>query len=204
MQNVKMDDESIMPSKIVCIGRNYVDHIYELNNEIPESPVIFIKPNSSISNEIYASKMESIHYEAEISFLIRSNEYYAVGFGLDLTKRDLQSKLKSKGLPWERAKAFDSSAVFSRFVRLDFDIKDISLELYINDVLVQKADYSLMINKPEDILSEVNTFLTLEDGDIIMSGTPKGVGVVHEADVFTGKIYHADRLLIEMAWQVKE
>ena len=103
MKSVRWDGKAVYPSKIVCIGRNYVGHIKELGNEAPQEPVIFIKPNSAISNEIHSCKSEAIHFEGEITFLISSGELRGVGFGLDLTKRDLQSKLKAKGLPWERA-----------------------------------------------------------------------------------------------------
>ena len=139
MNSIKFDGKDIYPSKIVCIGRNYVDHIKELHNEVPKQPVIFIKPNSSISNEICSSKDEVIHYEGEISFLISSNKLKGVGFGLDLTKREVQSDLKSKGLPWERAKSFDGSAVFSDFITFGGNISDLRMELYINSSLVQKG-----------------------------------------------------------------
>lgn len=203
MKNITLNGQSFSPTKIVCVGRNYVDHIYELNNEIPTSPVIFMKPNSSISNDIYSSEKGSVHYEAEISFIVISHTLFAVGFGLDLTKRDLQSELKSKGLPWERAKSFDKSAIFSDFVTLDFDVKKIHMELYINGSLTQHADCSLMIYKPEEILDDIHSFLTLEDGDVIMTGTPKGVGIVHQGDLFTGKIYNGDILIIEKSWIVQ-
>lgn len=108
MKPVKFDGRNVYPSKIVCIGRNYVEHIEELNNEIPKEPVIFIKPNSAISNDIYFNKKDVIHFEGEISFLVKSDKPIGVGFGLDLTKREVQSKLKAKGLPWERAKSFDN------------------------------------------------------------------------------------------------
>ena len=97
---MRLDGNEIFPSKIVCIGRNYVAHIHELGNEIPAEPVIFIKPNSAIAENIHSGEPGEIHFEGEISFLVRAGELAAVGFGLDLTKRDLQSMLKAKGLPW--------------------------------------------------------------------------------------------------------
>ncbi len=203
MKYVVYDGTKVYPSKIVCIGRNYVAHIEELNNEIPSEPVIFIKPNSSISDEIYSLKDEQIHYEAELSFIVKSNELKGVGFGLDLTKREVQDRLKSKGLPWERAKAFDNAAVFSEFYSIDSGIQNLKMELYINDKLVQKALFELMLYKPIEILNEVTKFLTLEDGDILMTGTPKGVGKIHTGDVFIGKIYDKNSLLIEKQWNVK-
>ena len=198
MNKIFLDDIEITPSKVVCIGRNYMDHISELNNEVPEEMVFFIKPNSSISNRLnFPKNQNSCHYEAEISFMIEENKISAVGFGLDLTLREVQSKLKQKGLPWERAKAFNGSAVFSKFVNFSGDISKLEVELYINGELKQKGDYSLMINKPEEIINEANSFLSFEDGDILMSGTPKGVGEFKIGDIFIGRILLEDKILLE-------
>jgi len=203
MNSIKFDGNDIQPSKIVCIGRNYVDHIKELNNQIPATPVIFIKPNSAISSEVYFNESDAIHYEGEITFLIRSGKLFAVGFGLDLTKREIQSELKSKGLPWERAKSFDKSAVFSEFVSYKGSVSDLRMELIINGVLIQNAGYELMLNKPQSILNEIYSFLSLEDNDLVMTGTPKGVGVIQIGDRFVGKIFDKDRLIVEKSWTVK-
>jgi len=203
MKYIIFKTERIYPSKIVCIGRNYVDHIKELGNNIPEQQVIFLKPNSAISEDIFSGKEDSVHYEGEISFLIKSGKISAVGFGLDLTKRGVQKSLKTKGLPWERAKAFDNSAVFSDFVPIIGNINDLSLELFINGSLIQSGSCGLMLNKPEAILNEVKTFLSLENGDIIMTGTPKGVGVINQGDEFTGKIFDGKKLLLETTWIAK-
>jgi 2-keto-4-pentenoate hydratase/2-oxohepta-3-ene-1,7-dioic acid hydratase in catechol pathway len=203
MNRILLDNNEIFPSKVVCIGRNYMDHIAELNNEVPEDMVFFIKPNSSISDKlIFPKNQNSCHYEAEISFLIEDNKITAVGFGLDLTLREVQSKLKEKGLPWERAKAFDGASVFSKFVSFIDDITKLEIELFINGELKQKGDYSLMINKPSEIISEANSFLTFEDGDILMSGTPKGVGSFNIGDVFVGKILYDGKVLIEETFTV--
>ena len=203
MKAVRWDGQDICPSKIVCIGRNYVDHIKELENEIPEEPVIFIKPNCSISKEIYFSECDVIHFEGEITFLISSGEIRGVGFGLDLTKREVQAKLKVKGLPWERAKSFDNSAVFSEFVTFSGSISELRLALYINDRLIQHGGCDLMINTPENLLSEASRFLSFEDGDLIMSGTPKGVGPLRYGDTFIGKIFEKEKLLVEGTWVVR-
>jgi len=203
MKSVKFDGQDVYPSKIICVGRNYVAHIEELNNEIPAEPVIFLKPNSSLSNDILFNENEAIHFEGEISFLVRSGKLFGVGFGLDLTKREVQSKLKAKGLPWERAKSFDKSAVFSEFVKFDGSIPDLRMELHINGSLIQKAGYDLMLNKPNSILDEVNSFLSLEDGDLIMTGTPEGVGIVQVGDIFSGKIFENEKLIVEGSWIVK-
>ena len=198
MKNIILKDGNIFPSKVVCIGRNYTEHIAELNNDTPDEMVFFIKPNSSITNKLVFPKAhESCHYEAEISFLMEEGKISAVGFGLDLTLREVQSKLKAKGLPWERAKAFDNSAVFSKFVNFDGDINKLEVELYINDELKQKGDTTLMINKPAQIIEEVNTFLSFDDGDILMTGTPKGVGQFNIGDEFVGKIIYDGEVLVE-------
>lgn len=203
MNAIVLKNIEIFPSKVVCIGRNYLDHIKELNNETPEEMVFFIKPNSAISNKlVFPKNQNSCHYEAEISFLIEDSKIIAVAFGLDLTLREVQSKLKEKGLPWERAKAFDGAAVFSKFVSFNDDISKLAIELYINGELKQKADYSLMINKPSQIIKEVNSFLSFEDGDILMTGTPQGVGSFKEGDVFVGKIFFDKKIIIEETFRV--
>jgi 2-keto-4-pentenoate hydratase/2-oxohepta-3-ene-1,7-dioic acid hydratase in catechol pathway len=201
MNRINIAGKSCAPSKVVCIGRNYVDHIKELNNEVPDQAVIFVKPNSAIDVQLISNNSEPIHYEAEISFVIENKKITAVGFGLDLTKRSLQSTLKSKGLPWERAKAFDKSAIFSHFVSFSGNVDTLSMQLLINDVLIQHADYDLMIHKPDEIIQEVSSFMSFCDGDILMTGTPKGVGVILKDDTFTGRIYQRDELLIEQQWQ---
>ena len=201
MKSIAWDGKAVYPSKIVCIGRNYAEHIKEFDNEPDQDPVIFIKPNSAISDEVYSSASELIHYEGEITFLIASGELRGVGFGLDLTKRDLQYQLK--GWPWERAKSFDRSAVFSNFVSFSGDVAGLRMELYINDVLVQFGGYDLMLSKPAQMLSQCKSFLTFEDGDLLMTGTPKGVGPVKSGDRYLGRIFDKDKLLVEGSWVVK-
>ncbi len=203
MKAILCDNKATYPSKVVCIGRNYIAHINELNNEIPDQAVIFLKPNSAISSEIYDNAVDEIHYEGEISFLINSGKISAVGFGLDLTKRDIQAALKAKSLPWERAKAFDNSAVFSEFKTFSGNLNQLRMELFINGKLVQQGGCDLMLFKPQSILAEVNSFLTLEDGDVIMSGTPSGVGKVNSGDEFIGKVFEQDEVIVEQRWVVK-
>lgn len=200
MNHIELDKTKLYPTKVICIGRNYVEHIQELNNEMPTEPVIFMKPNSAISASLNVDEKTPIHYEGELCFLIKNDRFYGIGFGLDLTKRELQTSLKSKGLPWERAKAFDKSAVFSDFIQCESDIENYKIELFINEQLIQHADYELMIHKPETLLKEIQSFCTLEDGDIIMTGTPKGVGVVHLGDTFTAKVYYQNKLVINQSW----
>lgn len=200
MNHITCAGRTSTPSKIVCIGRNYVEHIKELNNEMPTQMVFFVKPNSAIGTQLCSAQPEAIHYEAEISFLIHEGKISAVGMGLDLTKRGLQSQLKAKGLPWERAKAFDNAAVFSDFVDFSEEVDALSMQLLINDQLIQHANYALMINKPQQIIDEVTSFMSFADGDILMTGTPKGVGVVNAGDKFTGRLFHKEQLLLEQSW----
>lgn len=202
MQVVKFEDKEFSPSKIVCVGRNYHEHIVELENEVPENIVFFLKPNSSVSNDIIFNHEEEISYEGELCFIVEGSKIVGVGFGFDLTKRKLQSKLKAKQLPWERAKAFDNSAVFSEFVRFN-KIPDIYFKLYKNDKLIQEGGYFDMLNKPHTILNEAKTFLTLNDGDIIMTGTPKGVGQYNKNDIFFAKVFEDGVELIKEKWIVK-
>ena len=202
MKTVKYNNIDTFVSKVVCVGRNYVEHIEELNNEVPQNIVFFNKPNSAITDQLYYIS-EDTRFEGEICFLIKDKKISGVGFGLDLTKADTQGYLKSKGLPWERAKAFDNSAVFSEFVEFSGDIEKLSLELYINEKLVQYATYELMIYKPQDVLTEIESFMSLEDNDIIMSGTPKGVANYKLNDVFVGKILYQNRVIVEKEFIVK-
>lgn len=202
MNSVNYGIQKLQPSKVVCVGRNYVAHIEELGNEVPTQPVIFLKPNSAISNQLVLDQKENIHYEAELSFLIINSELAAVGLGLDLTKRDIQTQLKSKGLPWERAKGFDHSAVFSEFVEAPTDLKNLTIELEINGVIVQQGGVSFMINSPSELLDEVVSFMSFENGDILMTGTPSGVGIVNKADVFIGRVFNGDQLLVSREWRV--
>ncbi len=199
---VKFNDHTIAPSKVVCVGRNYVEHIKELNNTMPSEPVIFIKPNSAITENLVLKGGDEIHYEAELAFIIEGGQLAGVGLGLDLTKRKIQNELKSQGLPWERAKAFDHSAVCSEFVSIPGDIKDLHLELIINGEIKQQGGCSLMIHKPLDLLDEITSFMTLIDGDILFTGTPAGVGRVNANDEFLGRVYNKNQLLIEVCWTV--
>ena len=204
LNQIKLQNEVFCPSKIVCVGRNYVEHIVELGNEVPQQPVIFCKPNTAISEDLYLDSYDDIHYEAELSFLVKENNICAVALGLDLTKRNLQTKLKAKGLPWERAKAFDKAAVFSEFVPFENDFENLSFQLFIDGELRQVANFALMMLKPLQLLAEINNFMTLLDGDIIMTGTPKGVGKIKAGSTFSGKLFRGDVLLLDKEWKVKE
>jgi 2-keto-4-pentenoate hydratase/2-oxohepta-3-ene-1,7-dioic acid hydratase in catechol pathway len=201
MQTITVNGQSVTPSKIVCVGRNYVAHIEELGNEMPEHMVVFNKPNSAIT-DILRSQMggEPLHYEGELCFMVKAGALHAVGFGLDLTKRELQSRLKEKSLPWERAKAFDGAALFSEFVSLPEDLASLSLELTVDGAPRQEGGVELMMYPPEAILKELTAFITLEDGDIIMTGTPAGVGAIHTGERFEAQVLAAGRSLLSATW----
>jgi len=201
MQSVEVCGRTVYPTKIVCIGRNYVAHIRELANDIPDSMVVFNKPNSAIS-AILRSRIgdENLHYEGELAFTVDKSRLSAVGFGLDLTRRGLQSELKQKGLPWERAKAFDGAALFSAFVALPGELESLALRLTVDGQLRQAGGVELMLYRPEAILRELSTFTTLEDGDIIMTGTPAGVGEVRPGQVFEGQVFHGEIRLVTANW----
>jgi 2-keto-4-pentenoate hydratase/2-oxohepta-3-ene-1,7-dioic acid hydratase in catechol pathway len=200
MNVVIVDKKQVTPSKIICIGRNYVDHIEELGNEVPDEMVVFLKPNSAISSQLQSFHQENLHYEAELCFLYQEGRFSAVAVGLDLTKRTLQAKLKAKGLPWERAKAFNGSAVFSDFVLIDNMDNSLSLSLTIDGEIIQSGGVELMMVKPNEILTQLQDFMDLEDGDIVMTGTPKGVGEITSGSQFIGEVIHQDKTLVSSIW----
>ena len=185
--------------KIICIGRNYAEHAKELGNEIPENPVIFMKPDTAIlkkGSDFYIPEFsDDVHYELEVVLKISkggkyiqedkaSNYFDEIGLGIDFTARDLQSKLKEKGLPWELAKGFDGSAVVSEFYKKsDFDMRNLSFSLMENKEKVQDGNTSMMIFSPEKIIAFVSQYFTLKTGDLIFTGTPQGVGKVEENDI---------------------
>lgn len=203
MNRVQFNGKEVTPTKIVCVGRNYVDHIKELDNRVPDEPLIFTKHNSSISTEVRVIPGQLIDYEGEISFLVRGGAIVGVGFGLDLTLRDAQQRAKDEGLSWDRAKCFDGSAMFSGFVPFDGDLSALQMDLSVNGEARQQGSYHLMINKPEDLLTEIASFMTMQDNDILMTGTPKGVGPIHVGDRLHGRIHIDDRVLTEKSWVVQ-
>ncbi|TAG23848.1 MAG: FAA hydrolase family protein [Cytophagia bacterium] len=198
--------------KIICIGRNYADHIAELNNEQPDAPVIFSKPDTAqmrLGDAFYYPDFsQDIHHEVEIVLKISkigknieqkfAHKYYdEIGVGIDFTARDLQAKLKAKGLPWELAKAFDRSAPVSEFVpKTDFaDLQNLNFHLDINGETRQSGNTSMMLFKMDYIISFVSQYFTLKKGDFIFTGTPKGVGPVKIGDRLTA--YVEDRKMLE-------
>jgi 2-keto-4-pentenoate hydratase/2-oxohepta-3-ene-1,7-dioic acid hydratase (catechol pathway) len=191
--------------KLICIGRNYVDHIDELNNERPEEPVVFIKPDSSIlpkEQDFYIPEFSNdVHYEVEVLVKIKkvgkhiakefAHKYYdEIGLGIDFTARDLQSKLKAKGLPWEKAKGFDGSAVIGNWVSKNKfkDVDHLGFTLSKNGEKVQDGNTALMLWKIDEIIAHVSTYFMLKKGDIIFTGTPAGVGKVTPNDYLVGTL----------------
>jgi len=189
--------------KIVCVGRNYVAHARELGNEVPSDPVIFIKPATALSSPDNPFSIPSfsneIHYECELVLRIakpvrqlKKEETLscvdAITAGIDFTARDLQQQLKEKGLPWEKAKAFDGAAVVGTWMPIDQfpNKKDIHFCLYKNRAIVQQASTAQMIFDFETLLSHISMYFTLEPGDLVFTGTPAGVGPVEPGDVLEG------------------
>ena len=184
--------------KIICIGRNYSEHAKELGNDIPEKPVIFIKPDTAVlkGSDFYIPEFSNdVHYELEVVVKISKGgkyipketapkHYEEIGLGIDFTARDLQSELKSKGLPWELAKGFDGSAVVSKFFKKeDYNLDALSFSLLKNKDKVQDGNSKDMMFNIDDIIAFVSQYFTLRVGDLIFTGTPKGVGNVAENDV---------------------
>ena len=191
--------------KIICVGRNYTDHIKELENNKPKEPVLFLKPDSSIilNNKPFfiPDFSQNIHYELELIIKISrigkhiqekfSHKYYDfIGLGIDSTARDLQSDLKSKGLPWEKSKAFDGSCFISKWInKSEFnDVNNLNFKLNKNGNTVQKTNSKLMLWKIDELISYISTFFTLKIGDVIFTGTPAGVGKVLIGDNLEGFI----------------
>ena len=189
--------------KIICIGRNYVDHIEELKNERPAEPVVFIKPDSAILLKqhpfVIPEFSEDIHHEIEIIVKINkvgkyiepkfAHKYYdEISVGIDFTARDLQASLKAKGLPWEKSKAFDGSAVLGDFLPKEqfSSLEKLTFELTNNNKIVQKGDSSLMLWNIDELIAHVSQYFTLKIGDIIFTGTPAGVAAVQPDDVLEG------------------
>lgn len=191
--------------KIICIGRNYAKHIEELKNEKPEHPVLFLKPDTAILSKnapfVIPSFSSNIHYEVEVLVKISKvgkyvqpkfahNYYNEIGLGIDFTARDIQNNCKTKGLPWEKAKAFDGSALVGKFVsKSKFkDVNNIDFSLQQNGEIVQQGNTKAMLWKIDELIAYVSQYFTLKTGDIIFTGTPEGVGKIEENDQLIGSI----------------
>jgi len=200
MSTITFNGREIRPGKVICVGKNYAAHISEMNSVPAENMVVFMKPATAIGTELHAVMDEPLHYEGEICLLVQQGMIAGVGFGLDLTKRETQSKLKAAGLPWERSKAFTGSALFSEFVPAPADLSELGVELIVDDATRQKGDVSLMLYPPDIILAELKQFLLLEDFDVIMTGTPAGVGAVQRGEQFVGRILAGEQTLTSGTW----
>ncbi|WP_417351801.1 fumarylacetoacetate hydrolase family protein [Flavobacterium alkalisoli] len=191
--------------KIICIGRNYASHIEELKNERPDEPVIFLKPDTAVVQKqfpfVIPEFSNDVHYEVEVLVKINkvgkyidakfAHKYYdEIGLGIDFTARDVQAKLKEKGLPWEKAKAFDGSAVIGDFINKSElgSLDSMNFELTKNDEVVQKGNTQNMLWKIDELVAYVSQYFTLRTGDVIFTGTPEGVGKVNPDDVLEGSI----------------
>jgi 2-keto-4-pentenoate hydratase/2-oxohepta-3-ene-1,7-dioic acid hydratase in catechol pathway len=191
--------------KLICIGRNYTDHIKELDNEKPTDPVVFLKPDTSILLKkqpfFIPDFTDDIHHEVEVLVKINrvgkhidkkfAHKYYSkIGLGIDFTARNLQAKLKAKGLPWEKAKAFDGAAVIGNWLSMNDvkDVDDINFSLQKNESIVQTGNTSHMLWKIDELIEYVSKYFTLKIGDIIFTGTPAGVGKVFANDTLKGFI----------------
>lgn len=200
--------------KIFCVGRNYAEHAKELGNDVPDEPVIFLKPKSALLQPhmpfYYPEFTNELHYEAEIVLRVskngkyiqekHANKYYnAYSIGIDFTARDVQNELKSKGLPWEKAKAWDNSAVVGKFIDIGekFDGNNINFCLYNNKQIVQQGNTSQMIFTFNEIVSNISQYFSLNIGDLIFTGTPAGVGECVVGDELEGFI--EDDSLLEVS-----
>ena len=202
--------------KILCIGRNYTEHIKELGNATPEAPVVFIKPSSSVIGEgeaiVIPPYSHDCHHEAELALLIgrkgkdipvdRAMEYIAgYGVGIDLTLRDVQGELKKKGLPWEIAKGFDTACPLSAFVEASnvADPQNLQIRLTVNGEIRQDGNTSMMIHRIPAIISHMSRSFTLEPGDIILTGTPAGVSRIVSGDTLAAEIQGVATLHVSVA-----
>jgi len=188
--------------KIICIGRNFSDHIKELDNQKPKNPVIFMKPDTSLiqKNQPFFIPAFSDNIQHEIELVVKINRigkyidskfaykyYQDITVGLDFTARDLQNDLKASGLPWEKSKSFDGSALTGKWLnKKDFDLNNLNFHLKINNKLIQNGDTSLMLWKVDEIISYISQFFTLKIGDLIFTGTPSGVGKLNQDDILEG------------------
>ena len=188
--------------KIICIGRNYAEHAKELNNAVSASPVVFLKPKSSLlqgTTFYYPEFTKDLHYECEVVVKIckngkhikekfAKNYYQQITVGIDFTARDLQQQQKEKGLPWEIAKAFDGSAVVGKFIDIPADVQAINFSLHKNNLLVQEGHTKDMLFTIDHIIAYVSQYFSLHTGDLIFTGTPAGVGPVAIGDQLKGAI----------------
>jgi 2-keto-4-pentenoate hydratase/2-oxohepta-3-ene-1,7-dioic acid hydratase in catechol pathway len=201
--------------KIICVGRNYKNHTEELGHEIPETPVIFLKPETAKLHKSFPFRIppfsDQIHHEVEVLVKINrigkyidekyAHKYYReIGLGIDFTARDLQQSLKEKGLPWEKAKGFDGSAMIGSFYdKKEFpDVNNIEFELAKNGATIQEGNTSKMIWSIDALIAEISKYFTLKIGDIIFTGTPAGVGIIAENDLLEGYLEEKKAFMVKI------
>ena len=201
--------------KIICVGRNYADHAKELGNDIPEEPVIFMKPKSALLQShtpfYYPEFSNELHYECELVLRVckngkyiqerhASNYYNGITVGIDFTARDIQDELKKKGLPWEKAKAFDNSAAVGKFIDVTpaLNRKNINFTFYKNKELVQTGNSGNMIFSIDSLISHISNYFSLNIGDLIFTGTPAGVGECVVGDILEAFLEKENLLTVEV------
>jgi 2-keto-4-pentenoate hydratase/2-oxohepta-3-ene-1,7-dioic acid hydratase in catechol pathway len=198
---ITLDSRPVSIGKVICVGRNFVKHIEELNNEFPEAMVLFQKSASAVAGRLMHPG-KSCRFEAEISLLMDGKRIKGVGAGLDLTLDEEQNYLKSKGLPWERAKSFRNSAVFTSFVSVDGKLEALELKLYKNGELQQHARPEKMIYGFAEIIDQCDAAFGIDGDDIIMTGTPEGVDRFERGDRFEIILIQGLNQLIKHSWEV--
>jgi len=212
---IKNSNQELAVGKIVCVGRNYAEHAKELGNEVPEKPVVFLKPASALVHSgekiIHPTFSKAMHHEVELVLLIgkkvkdankteAEDAIIGYGVGLDMTLRDIQNELKKKGHPWTIAKCFDTSAVVSDFIlKSDYDLTlDEEISLSVNRQIRQKEKLNKMLFRPADIVEYISSLMTLEEGDLVYTGTPAGVGKVEVGDRLVGEIQNISKLEVSV------
>ena len=207
----KNSNQKFTVGKIVCVGRNYAEHAKELGNEVPEKPVVFLKPTSALIHSgekiLHPAFSQDMHHEVELVLLIgktvknadkieAEDAIIGYGVGLDMTLRDVQNELKKKGHPWTIAKCFDTSAVVSDFIlKSDYKLTlDEEISLSVNGQIRQKEKLNKMIFKPAEIVEHISSLMTLEEGDLVYTGTPAGVGKVEVGDKLAAEILNVGKL----------
>jgi 5-carboxymethyl-2-hydroxymuconate isomerase len=212
---IKNSNQELAVGKIVCVGRNYAEHAKDLGNEIPEKPVVFLKPASALVHSgdkiIHPAFSKDMHHEVELVLLIgkkvkdankteAEDAIIGYGVGLDMTLRDIQNELKKKGHPWTIAKCFDTSAVVSDFIlKSDYNLTlDEEISLSINGQIRQKEKLNKMLFRPADIVEYISSLMKLEEGDLVYTGTPAGVGKVEVGDKLVGEIQNISKLEVSV------
>ncbi len=201
MNNIQFNNKIFSPTKCICVGRNYTAHIAEMGSEKTEDIVFFCKPNAAISSRLISvHDSDELHFETELCFLMENSRPIAMTLGFDLTKREIQRELKKKGLPWERSKAFNGAAVIGPFVDVPAQLDTLEFTLHVDGSLRQHGQYGAMLFKPDEIFADLNKFMKIEDGDIVMTGTPAGVGGVIAGAKYQVRLFDSGRTYLSHEW----